>query len=189
MKAYENPGSRAGPGNTVFTDLMGVDGVLVMTACQATELAQQDDNLGYGVFTYFLLSGLGGLGEVEKPAADTDQDGRVTVEELKSYLQREVPQYVSDVMHRTSPQNPLITGDEALSRVALSGYGVPLVGEVTAIDEERESSPWEAGTAFNQAIALRWCTCWNSPMARRWRSTARSSRCCTWSALTARCAA
>jgi hypothetical protein len=61
----------------------------------------------------------------------------VTVEELKSYLQQEVPQYVSDVMHRTSPQNPLITGDEALSRVALSGYGVPLVGEVTAIDGER----------------------------------------------------
>jgi PKD repeat protein len=137
VKAYENPGSRAGPGNTVFTDLMGVDGVLIMTACQATELAQQDDNLGYGVFTYFLLTGLGGLENAGAPAADTDQDGRVTVEELKSYLQREVPQYVSDVMHRTSPQNPLITGDEALSRVALSGYGVPLIGEVTAIDEER----------------------------------------------------
>ena len=137
VKSYETPGSRAGPGNTVFTDLMGVDGVLVMTACQATELAQQDDNLGYGVFTYFLLSGLGGLEKVGEPEADTDQDGRVTVDELKSYLQREVPQYVSDVMLKTSPQNPLITGDEALSRVALSGYGVPLIGEVTAIDEER----------------------------------------------------
>jgi len=137
VKSYETPGSRAGPGNTVFTDLMGVDGVLVMTACQATELAQQDDSLGYGVFTYFLLSGLGGLEKVGEPEADTDQDGRVTVEELKRYLQREVPQYVSDVMLKTSPQNPLITGDEALSRVALSGYGVPLIGEVTAIDEER----------------------------------------------------
>ena len=47
-----------------------------------------------------------------------------------------MPLYVREVM-RESPQNPLITGDEDLVRTALSGYGVPLIGEVTAIDEER----------------------------------------------------
>jgi hypothetical protein len=121
---------RAGPGNTVFTDVMG-EGVLVLAACHATEYAQQDDALGHGVFTYYLLEGLGGEGH--SPEADADRDGRVTVDELRAYVEREVPEYVRDVMGSPSPQNPEIIGDEALGNVALSGYGVPLVGGVTAI--------------------------------------------------------
>jgi chitodextrinase len=137
VKAYESPGVRASPGNTVFTDLMGEEGVLVMAACHATEYAQQDDALGHGVFTYYLLRGLGGADLAESAEADVNDDGRVTVEELRAYVEREVPQYVRDVMGESSPQNPEIIGDEALGSAALSGYGVPLLGEVTALDGDR----------------------------------------------------
>ena len=34
---------------------------------------------------------------------------------------------------REKPQHPLIEGDEGLKGVALNGYGIPLEGEVTAI--------------------------------------------------------
>jgi len=134
-RGYDQPTLRAGPGNTVFSDFMD-KGLLVLAACQENETSKEDSTLGHGVFTYYLLLGLGGLTNVDDAAADADQDGRVTIEELQTYLEEEVPRYVREVM-RESPQNPLITGDEALSRVALSGYGVPLIGEVTAIDQER----------------------------------------------------
>ena len=134
-RGYDQPTLRAGPGNTVFSDFSDT-GLLVLAACQENETSKEDSTLGHGVFTYYLLRGLGGLADVDEAAADADQDGRVTIDELQAYLEEEVPRYVREVM-RESPQNPLITGDEDLIRTALSGYGIPLVGEVTAIDQER----------------------------------------------------
>ena len=134
-RGYDQPTLRSGPGNTVFSDFSDV-GLLVLAACQENETSKEDPALGHGVFTYHLLLGLGGLEDGDDAAADVDQDGRVTIEELQAYLEEEVPQYVRDVMRET-PQNPMITGDKDLVRTALSGYGVPLIGEVTAIDQER----------------------------------------------------
>jgi len=133
VRGHELPGARSASGNTVFTDLMG-EGLLVMAACQAAETAKQDDELGHGVFTYFLLSGLGGLEETNQALADADNDERVSVDELRVYLEQAVPEYVSSMVPSCSPQNPMITGDEALVRTALSGYGIPLIGEVSTID-------------------------------------------------------
>jgi WD40 repeat protein/uncharacterized caspase-like protein len=124
-RSLEQTGTRAGPGNRVFTDLVG-PGRLFLAASQEAELSYEDLALGHGVFTYYLLRGLGALNGTTTPEADADQDGRVTVEELRTYLEREVT--------RAKPQqHPLVTGDLALTRVALDGYGEPLVGEVTAI--------------------------------------------------------
>jgi PKD repeat protein len=134
-RGYDQPTLRAGPGNTVFSDFSDT-GLLVLAACQENETSKEDPSLGHGVFTYYLLRGLGGLADVDDAAADADQDGRVTIDELQTYLEEEVPRYVREVM-RESPQNPLIAGDENLSRTALSGYGIPLIGEVTAIDGDR----------------------------------------------------
>jgi formylglycine-generating enzyme required for sulfatase activity/PKD repeat protein len=124
-RSLEQTGTRAGPGNRVFNDLVGT-GRLFLAASQEDEFSYEDAALGHGIFTYYLLRGLGAMEGVTTPEADADQDGRVTVEELRIYLEREVT--------RTKPQqHPLVTGDLALARVALDGYGEPLVGEVTAI--------------------------------------------------------
>jgi uncharacterized caspase-like protein len=124
-RSLEQTGTRAGPGNRVFNDLVG-PGRLFLAASQEDEFSYEDPALGHGVFTYYLLRGLGAMEGVTTPEADADQDGRVTVEELRIYLEREVT--------RAKPQqHPLVTGDLALARVALDGYGEPLVGEVTAI--------------------------------------------------------
>jgi len=124
-RSLEQTGTRAGPGNRVFNDLVG-PGRLFLAASKEDEFSYEDAALGHGIFTYYLLRGLGAMEGVTTPEADADQDGRVTVEELRVYLEREVT--------RAKPQqHPLVTGDLALTRVALDGYGEPLVGEVTAI--------------------------------------------------------
>jgi len=123
-------GTRAGPGNLVFSDMVG-EGRLFLAASQESEVSYEDPALGHGVFTYYLLRGLGALGDPKTLEADADKDGRVTVEELETYLAREVS--------KERNQHPLVTGDLTLARVALSGYGEPLVGEVTAIDGDRVS--------------------------------------------------
>jgi len=124
-RSLEQTGTRAGPGNRVFNDLVG-PGRLFLAASQEDEFSYEDPALGHGVFTYYLLRGLGAMEGVTTPEADADQDGRVTVEELRIYLEREVTR-------AKPPQHPLVTGDLALTRVALDGYGEPLIGEVTAI--------------------------------------------------------
>jgi uncharacterized caspase-like protein len=124
-RSLEQTGTRAGPGNRVFNDLVG-PGRLFLAASQEAELSYEDSALGHGVFTYYLLRGLGAMEGATTPEADADQDGRVTVEELRIYLEREVTQ-------ARPQQHPLVTGDLSLTRVALDGYGIPLVGEVAAI--------------------------------------------------------
>ncbi len=134
VRGFEQTGTRAGPGNQVFSDLLGA-GRLVLAASQESEPSYETPKLSHGVFTYFLLRGLGALEGVPSPQADTDQDGRVTVEELKAYLELEVPKYIRDEMQER-PQHPLVSGDPTLTRIALTGYGEPLVGEVTALQGE-----------------------------------------------------
>ena len=124
-RSLEQTGTRAGPGNRVFNDLVG-PGRLFLAASQEDEFSYEDAALGHGIFTYYLLRGLGAMEGMTTPEADANKDGRVTVEELRVYLEREVT--------RAKPQqHPLVTGDLTLTRVALDGYGEPLVGEVTAI--------------------------------------------------------
>jgi uncharacterized caspase-like protein len=112
----------------VFTDMVG-DGRLFLAASQESEVSYEDAALGHGVFTYYLLHGLGALGDPKTLAADADNDGRVTVAELEAYL--------TAAVSKTRNQHPLVTGDLTLARVALSGYGEPLVGKVTALEGDR----------------------------------------------------
>jgi hypothetical protein len=94
-------------------------------------VSYEDTTLGHGVFTYYMLRGLGALGDPKTLAADADNDGRVTVEELETYLTAEVS--------KERNQHPLVTGDLTLARVALSGYGERLIVEVTALEGDRVS--------------------------------------------------
>ncbi|HYV07760.1 MAG TPA: caspase family protein, partial [Blastocatellia bacterium] len=77
-----------------------VSGVGYIWAADQTEVSLEIDNLsqgqgqGQGVFSYCLLEGLRGN-------ADTDSDGIVTFKELKTYVQKKVPEMTGE-----TPQHP-----------------------------------------------------------------------------------
>ena len=59
-------------------------GRVIITSSSANEISKEDDRLGHGIFSYYLLEGLRGK-------ADQDTDGIITVDELFAYLSRTVP--------------------------------------------------------------------------------------------------
>ena len=113
VRSFSKGGLRAGPGNKVFTDL-AAEGRIFIAAAKETEPSEEKDGFKHGVFTYFLLRGLGyeelpeveGLPPVEGPEADKDKDGKVTVGELEEYLGEMVPKYAD--------QHPVVLGDPKL---------------------------------------------------------------------------
>ena len=58
--------------------------MVVFTATSGRKPSNNRDDLRHGIFTYFVLKGLGGV-------ADADGDRAVTVQELYTYLSKEVP--------------------------------------------------------------------------------------------------
>jgi len=55
-------------------------------------VSKESDDLKHGYFTYYLLKGL-------KGAADVDRDGFIDVNEISSYLNREVPKATGQKQH------------------------------------------------------------------------------------------
>ncbi|ATC65778.1 hypothetical protein CMV30_18505 [Nibricoccus aquaticus] len=68
-----------------------------LTASGSEQFATEFAQLGHGAFTYALLEGLAGR-------ADTAGDGRITVNELKAFLESEVPEITQK--HKGTPQFP-----------------------------------------------------------------------------------
>lgn len=121
--------------NRVFQDFVS-EGQLIVTASQEDEISYEDAVLGHGVFTYFFLRGVGASGDVAGPQADLNDDGRVTIEELDTYLTEAVPTYVQETMKEERSQCPLVRGDVDLrERVSLNAYAEALRGEVKAADD------------------------------------------------------
>ena len=79
-----------------FLDALSGEGRTVITACDINEVSLEAPSLKHGVFSYFLVQGL-------KGDADLDGDGRVGVDELYSYLSREVLAYTRDRGRRMQP--------------------------------------------------------------------------------------
>jgi uncharacterized caspase-like protein len=76
-------------------------GRVIITAAGPNEVALETAELGHGVFTYYLLQGLGGK-------ADRDADGLVTVSELYEYVEQQVDRKARLVGGR---QRPLMKGE------------------------------------------------------------------------------
>lgn len=64
-------------------DLAHREGRMILTASDANQLSVESQEVGHGLFTYYLLQGLEG-------AADLDSDGAITIREMHLYLQRKV---------------------------------------------------------------------------------------------------
>lgn len=82
-------------------------GRIILTASQGSEVSQEKDEFGHGVFTYYLLHGLHGK-------ADTDQDKKVTINELYDYVYQEVPKATKNTQH------PMMDLDEMVGNVVVS---------------------------------------------------------------------
>ncbi|MEA3282766.1 MAG: caspase family protein [Euryarchaeota archaeon] len=66
-----------------FLDQLSGEGRVIITASKPEELSFETDELKHGIFTYYLAEGL-------KGKADTNKDGFVTVDELYSYVSKQV---------------------------------------------------------------------------------------------------
>ncbi len=99
--------------------------VAALFACGDNEESWEDAGLagGLGVFTHFVIEGLGGAADVG--SGDKPSDGAITLDELAGYVKENVLQHVRK--QRGSVQTPrLVTGNDGAGRVVLvdlSGAG------------------------------------------------------------------
>ena len=80
--------------NQRYLDLMNKipQGVGFISAARATERSYEKDDFSHGVFTYCLVEGLSGT-------ADTNEDGKVTFDEIVQYLDERVPRMTDNKQH------------------------------------------------------------------------------------------
>lgn len=104
MDACQSGGSveilaqRGAPEEKAIAQLSRSSGIHVMAAAGSEQYATEFESLGHGLFTYALLKGLSG------DADGAPKDGKVTIYELKGYLDDQVPEL--SILYKGSPQYP-----------------------------------------------------------------------------------
>lgn len=91
-RTFTTAARRAVVSEAFLTRLASARGRVVLTASRGSEVSEERDTLGHGVFTYYLLEGLRG-------AADADGDGVITVDEAYAYVARKVPAATGQNQH------------------------------------------------------------------------------------------
>ncbi len=91
-RTFSTAARRAVVSENFLSRLSEGKGRVVLTASRASEVSEERDDLGHGVFTYYLLEGL-------KGKADFDADGVITVDEAYSYVSTEVPSVTGQNQH------------------------------------------------------------------------------------------
>jgi len=136
--------------NQRYLDLMNKvpQGVGFISAARQTERSYEKDDFNHGVFTYCLVDGLSG-------AADANQDGKVTFDEIVGYLDERVPQMTNNKQHPFANTTAVeanylalsvVTYANLASRGPVGGFGllkirVPDIDGVdVAIDDKPEAT-------------------------------------------------
>ena len=83
---------RATVSDAFLTRLSKGKGRVVLTASRGSEISEERDEMGHGVFTYYLLKGLQGQ-------ADMDADRLITVDEVYAYVSQHVPAATGQNQH------------------------------------------------------------------------------------------
>jgi hypothetical protein len=91
-RTFATASRRAIVSENFLTRLSKGKGRVVLTASKASEVSEEREDLGHGVFTYYLLEGL-------KGKADADKDGIVTVDEAYAYVSKKVPEVTGQNQH------------------------------------------------------------------------------------------
>ncbi len=105
-RTFATASRRAVVSDAFLARLAKAKGRVVLTASRASEVSEERDNLGHGVFTYYLLEGL-------KGKADLDGDGVITVDEIYNYVAQKVPEMTGQNQHpvkRGEVEGELILG-------------------------------------------------------------------------------
>ena len=90
-------------------------GKIILTASGINEPSHEIDELGHGVFTYYLLEGL-------KGQADLDDDGVVDVSEIYKYVSDKVPARTGNSQTPTYFISETVVGEFILGRSGTGGY-------------------------------------------------------------------
>jgi uncharacterized caspase-like protein len=101
-------GVRANVSGAFLDRLSQGKGRMIIAASDANQVSVEKDELKHGVFTYYLLEGLGGK-------ADFDGDGFVTLDEVYRYVSIKVPQATGQDQHPVKKGE--MTGDIILGVV------------------------------------------------------------------------
>jgi hypothetical protein len=101
-------GDRANVSGAFLDRLSQGKGRMIIAASDANQVSVEKDELKHGVFTYYLLEGLGGK-------ADFDGDGFVTLDEVYRYVSIKVPQATGQDQHPVKKGE--MTGDIILGVV------------------------------------------------------------------------
>ena len=96
--AVELIAQRGAPEEKAIAQLSRSSGIHVLAAAGSDQYATEFESLGHGLFTYALLKALSG------DADGAPKDGKVTIFELKSYLDDQVPEL--SLKHKGTPQYP-----------------------------------------------------------------------------------
>ena len=91
-RTFATASRRAIVSESFLTRLSKGKGRIVLSASKASEVSEEREDLGHGVFTYYLLEGLRG-------SADTDHDGIITVDEAYGYVSKKVPEVTGQNQH------------------------------------------------------------------------------------------
>jgi hypothetical protein len=124
----------------LFDSAYDMKGFAVMTSSSADEASQESDRIQGSFFTHYLIGGLRG-------AADTSQDGRITLSEAYQYAFSETLRQTVKTVH--GPQHPNYN-------IQMSGTGDVVITDVHKADSLLRLSRELAGKIFihNQANAL-----------------------------------
>jgi uncharacterized caspase-like protein len=91
-RTFATASRRAIVSESFLTRLSKGKGRIVLSASKASEVSEEREDLGHGVFTYYLLEGLRG-------GADSDHDGIITVDEAYGYVSKKVPEVTGQNQH------------------------------------------------------------------------------------------
>ncbi|MBK8670766.1 MAG: caspase family protein [Saprospiraceae bacterium] len=111
---------------------------LRLASCKANQEAEEDTSWGggRGAFSYFLIEGL-------KGKADRDTNRIVTFEEIKSYVEKIVPEQVNKVKQKS--QNPVSLGEFPAAKLAIISKDV-VISEQPNTDISQNSAPEKRDT-------------------------------------------
>lgn len=107
------------------------EGRIVIAASKPNQRSWEDDSLGHGIFSYHLLEAMAG-------AADTNEDGCVSIMDVYRFLEKNVPRSARKLSR--SDQEPLLHGNIAGDIVLAVNREKVRRARQRALDDERRQS-------------------------------------------------